>query len=113
MPVDDFTVRSEREGGRYVVRPSGELDLGTADEVRAALAARPADCERLVLDLRDLTFFDTSGMRLVVETLEDADRLGLRFAIVRGSAEVQRLFALARIEDRLPFVDDPRDADVP
>ena len=59
-----------------------------------------------MLDLRGLTFFDTSGMRLVVETLQELARLGIRFAIVRGAPEVKRLFALARMEDRLPFFDD-------
>ena len=53
-----------------------------------------------------MTFFDTSGMRLVVETLQGLEALGVRLAILRGPSQVQRLFALARMEDRLPFFDD-------
>jgi anti-sigma B factor antagonist len=106
----DFAVHAERAGHAYVVAPVGELDLGTVDEVRAAIEARPPDTELLVLDLRGLTFFDTSGMRLVVQTVELADAAGLDFALIRGSQAIQRLFALARMEDRLPFLDDPRDA---
>ena len=71
-----------------------------------SLAERPDTCDRVVLDLRRLTFFDTSGMRLVVETLQELRAAGIRFAIVRGSPDVQRLFAIARMEDRLPFFDD-------
>ncbi|MGH2967851.1 MAG: STAS domain-containing protein [Solirubrobacteraceae bacterium] len=105
MPAE-FAVHAGQVERAWVVAPAGELDLGTVDELRASLSARPAACDLLVLDLRRLTFFDTSGMRLVVETLQDAKLLGLRFALLRGSEDVQRLFALAQMEDRLPFFDD-------
>ncbi|MEA2310924.1 MAG: anti-sigma factor antagonist [Solirubrobacteraceae bacterium] len=107
---DEFTVRAQQVADAYVVVPSGELDLGTVDQLRAVLAARPPASARLVLDLRELTFFDTSGMRVVVETLEEAERAGVGLSLVRGSDAIQRLFALAGIEDRLPFVDDGVDA---
>ena len=105
MPPD-FAVSAEPVCSAYVVAPSGELDLGTVDELRAALTARPDECHRLVLDLSGLTFFDTSGIRLVVETLQDEQRSGISLALVRGSEDVQRLFALAGMDDRLPFFDD-------
>src|SRR5215208_4999258 len=105
MPPE-FAVSAEPAGSAYVVTPARELDLGTVDELHATIAARPPECHRLVLDLSALTFFDTSGMRLVVETLQDARRSGISLALVRGTEDVQRLFALAGMHDRLPFVDD-------
>ena len=105
MPPD-FAVSAEPVGSAYVVTPEGELDLGTVDELQASLSARPGECHRLVLDLGGLTFFDTSGMRLVVETMQDAQRSAISLALVRGSEDVQRLFALAGLDDRLPFFDD-------
>ena len=105
MPPE-FAVSAKPVGSAYVVTPEGELDLGTVDDLKAVLAARPAECYRLVLDLSGLTFFDTSGMRLVIETLQDARRSGISLALVRGPEDVQRLFALAGMSDRLPFFDD-------
>src|SRR3954452_1924926 len=104
MPPD-FAVSADAVGTAYVVRPLGELDLGTVDQLGAAVASRPDTCPELVLDLSGLTFFDTSGMRLVVETLQDAQRSGISLALVRGTEDVQRLFALAGMDDRLPFFD--------
>ena len=101
-----FGVRARRVARAHVVSPTGDLDLYTVAELRSALGERPDGCEVVVLDLRGLTFFDTSGMRLVVETVQELAPLGIRFAIVRGPQEVQRLFALARMEDRLPFFDE-------
>ena len=94
----------------HVVAPVGDLDLGSLSAVREQLAARPDGCEVVVLDLRGLAFCDTSGIRLVVETMREVREQGLGFAIVRGSYGVQRPFALARMEDRLPFFDDVREA---
>lgn len=98
-----FDVRARQVQGAHVVSPSGELDLYSVTGVRQALAARPDGCTTVVLDLRELSFSDTSGMRLVLETLQDLGSRGVRFALVRGGPDVQRLFALARLEDRLPF----------
>ena len=105
-PPPAFGVRARAVERAHVVAPVGELDLLSVEEVRAALAARPDDCDAVVLDLSGLTFADTSGMRLVIETLQDLRQSTTRFALVRGRPDVQRLFAMARMEDRLPFFDD-------
>jgi anti-sigma B factor antagonist len=101
-----FGVRARAVERAHVVSPRGELDLYSAPAVRAALARRAEPCEAVVLDLRELTFCDTSGVRLVIETLQELHATGTRFAIVRGTPDVQRVFALARMDDRLPFFDE-------
>src|SRR5215210_3993749 len=101
-----FDVRARHVAAAHVVAPRGELDLYSVTGVREALAARPDGCATVVLDLQGLSFFDTTGMQLVLETLQELESRGLRFAILRGGPEVQRLFALARLEDRLPFFDE-------
>ena len=101
-----FGVRARAHERAHVVAPSGELDLFTVEELKAALADRAESCDAVVLDLRALTFFDTSGMRLVLETQHELEGTGIRFAILRGSPDVQRPFALARLDERLPFFDD-------
>ena len=101
-----FGVSARRVARAHVVSPTGDLDLYTVATVRPVIRERPDDCDVVVLDLRGLTFFDTTGMRLVVETMQELAPLGVRLAILRGPPQVQRLFALARMEDRLPFFDD-------
>jgi anti-sigma B factor antagonist len=105
-----FGVRARAFERAHVVSPRGELDLFTVDALKAVMTERPEQCDAVVLDLRGLTFFDTSGMRLVVETLHELAGAGTRFAIVRGNADVQRPFALARLDERLPFFDELDDA---
>jgi anti-sigma B factor antagonist len=100
-----FGVDARQVACAHVVSPRGELDLYTVAAMRSTIGERPDGCDVVVLDLTQLRFFDTSGMRLVVETMQELEPLGVRLAILRGPPDVQRLFALAGMEDRLPFFD--------
>jgi anti-anti-sigma factor len=99
-----FGVAVERHGDTLVARPSGELDLSTAPLLVERLREH-AGYDRLVLDLRSLGFMDSSGLRLLVSESERAQTERYELAIVRGSAEVDRLLDLTRMDRRLPIVD--------
>jgi anti-anti-sigma factor len=92
-----------RDGDRSVLLLRGELDLATIDGVRARLDALQAERRAVVLDLNELSFMDSTGIRLVLQAAQDAERTGWDFSITRGSRAVRRVFAAAGIEDRLPF----------
>jgi anti-sigma B factor antagonist len=107
MPPDEFSVEVVRHGGALIVAPQGEVDMATADELRAACGAADG---MLVLDLRAVEFMDTSGLNLVMECQRRADVDGGGFAVVRGSAPVMRIFEIAGLNHRLRFVNDPAEA---
>ena len=52
----------------------GELDIATAADVRAALAQHRDGQASIVVDLHDLEFIDSSGLRLLLEL--NADQAG-------------------------------------
>ena len=99
----DFSVTRRRAGDAAIVAPRGEIDLATVDtveaEVREALAEPHTE---IVLDLRAVTFLDSTGIRLVVGLARD---LGPAFAVVRGSGEVERVFALVGLDGRVRMLD--------
>jgi len=64
-----FDVQVQHIGDTAVVAPAGELDLATAHELGAALAeAAYRGAPRVILDLRRLTFVDSSGIGVIVTT---------------------------------------------
>jgi anti-anti-sigma factor len=74
----DLTVARNAQGGcRLTLR--GELDLGTADRLEHALAEAGDD---VLLDLRELTFMDSTGVRLLLEAAERGG--GLRILAPAG-----------------------------
>jgi anti-anti-sigma factor len=54
-----------------------------------------------VLDLRDVEFMDTSGVRLIVELMRDEDAGGPELWVVPGDAAVTRLLDMAGLTPRL------------
>ncbi|MDX6376440.1 MAG: anti-sigma factor antagonist [Gaiellaceae bacterium] len=87
---------------------SGELDISTAqpleDDLRRIEAEGP---ELLVLDLQQLTFMDSTGLRLLITADARAREEGRRMVIIQGNEMVQRVMRLTRLDERLTIVADP------
>lgn len=88
-------------GGPTRVTPVGELDLATAPTVEATVAEQRAlGAEHFVLDLREVTFMDSSGLRLVL-ALHKADP---ELVLIAGPPAVQRVFDATGVTDRLRWI---------
>jgi anti-anti-sigma factor len=105
-PAGNFDVASDHQGGTLIVAPRGEIDLATVDLVKDAVEREQQPRENLILDLREVEFIDTSGLRYVLELHDRAERDGFSLRLVRGPSAVQRVFEVSGLEPRLPFVDD-------
>jgi anti-sigma B factor antagonist len=110
MSVEErpFTVRSVQRDAGVVVVASGEIDLWSAPEVKAALATHGTRSNAVVLDLRGVSFMDSSGLGLIVEANQRARKHGFRFAVaVGGASDVHRILEMSGLTKVLTFVDDP------
>lgn len=112
--AEEFRVREQTEFGihisggrdRHVIQPSGELDLATRDQLHAArMAAFESPANTIVLDLSRLDFMDSSGIHLISLATRVAAERRYEFSLVRGPQQIQRIFDVAGITDRLPFAD--------
>ena len=85
-------------GGAVRVALRGELDLEHAytfdEEMRRVEEERPP-C--LVLDLKGLSFLDSSGLARLLAANRRARRERRRLLLVRGSVPVQRLMAITAV----------------
>ena len=89
---------------RDVVRvaPVGELDLATSELLEKQLhELRRAGFERVVLDLREVTFIDSSGMRVVVTEHQVAEQAERQFSLIWGPPAVQRALEVCGLLDLL------------
>lgn len=87
-----------------VARLVGELDLAGADamsRLAAWVESGSADLP-LVLDLSDLTFVDSSGIRMLLETSAPVRPV----ALFSPSPAVQRVLDITGLRDRFGNVDD-------
>ncbi len=99
-------VRSEPD--RVVLELHGELDLLASPVLEQAIedveAGSPAI---IVLDLQDLQFVDSAGLRVILAAHERSQHQDWDFALTRGTEQVQRLFAIAGIGDHLRIIASP------
>jgi anti-sigma B factor antagonist len=95
----------DRAEGAVVVRPRGELDLASTPDLRAILQEQYNRKASVLLDLSELTFLDSSGLRLIWETAAAAKQQGLELALTSGPPEVMRVFELTGLKKRLNFTD--------
>jgi len=103
-----LSTRTDRREGIAVVSFEGEMDISEADRIDQELRLVEKDQPPLlVLDLRDLTFLDSTGLRLVLEADSRAREEGRRMAIIPGPDVVHRIFLIAMLDKRLEFIDDP------
>ncbi len=86
------------------VAPVGELDIATVVLVEAELQRhRAAGFRCFVLDLHQLTFMDSIGLRLLLAWGETPGKDDIDVALIEGPPQVQRMFALWGVHDRLSF----------
>lgn len=105
-PHDPSVLRVDVHPQRDVVRvaTAGELDLANSAALQAQLSElRDAGFQRVVLDLRELTFMDSAGVRLIFDEDRLAREAGQRFSLIKGIAAVQRVLDLCGLCDRLDF----------
>ena len=107
--LEPFAVEVRRRRNVTLVQARGELDIATAETLRSTLDAVVAETlgaalvGSLVLDLRGLTFIDSSGLHLLVTLDQRAQRDGFELTLVAPLAPIDRAIQLCGLDRTLPF----------
>jgi anti-sigma B factor antagonist len=105
-PGKPFEAHLAAQGQTAFIRLAGEFDLACAQDFRERSKAIDNDAfRRVVLDLRKLTFIDSTGLRLIIDLWKRSREKGLEIVVVRGSEAVQRVFKITGMDEVLPMVD--------
>ena len=102
----DFDVRTVRTERGVSVIARGELDLGTAHQLEAPLRELRAAAEPTLLDLSDLTFIDSTGLRLLLSLCEAANTTGWPIRMLRPAGDALTTIRRSGTERLFPFVED-------
>ena len=106
MNPNPFRCEVSYRRGSWVIALSGDLDLAADSECEAALRLVRGAWESVTLDLRGLTFMDSSGVRLILALSAMAARDGFELRVIKGNEAVQRVLDLTGVDDRLDLRDD-------
>jgi anti-sigma B factor antagonist len=101
-----FRATAEPSDGLHTVSIFGELDQGTAPELRSVLGETLGTPTVAVLvDLSDCAFIDSTGLSLLVEAKRRLTEERRPFGVCCPEADVRRLLELTGIDEAVALYD--------
>jgi anti-anti-sigma factor len=105
--AEHLTIDVEEAAGARVLVLRGELDLASSPDLSAKGEEVLADGLPLVLDLRNLTFIDSTGLGAIAGVDRTAQKAGTKVSLIPGPATVQRVFEVSGTADAFAWIDPP------
>lgn len=97
-------IREHAQGANLVMSLEGELDISTVPLLERQVAAIGERPTTLILDLSGLTFMDSSGLRLLIQLNERAQREAWKLSLVPSRHEAANLvLRITGADSALPF----------
>jgi anti-anti-sigma factor len=103
---------ARRDGGAVVASIRGEIDLHNSPELRTAMLdvlLRPAP-SKLVLNLAQVPYMDSSAIAVLVEALQKMRRAGGKIYLTDLQARVKGLLEIARLDTIFVLTKDEQEA---
>ena len=103
LRVDGLGIQSARRGDEHVIALEGDLDLANVAAMESELThVEAGDCRKIVLDLRDLSFLDSTGIHLLMKAHARANATGRPLALVVECGPVHRVLDVSGALSILP-----------
>ena len=84
--------------GQLIVQLVGDVDLEHCASVRRLLLDGVSHGKDLLVDMSQVTYLDSSGIASLLEALQIANKNGNAIKLFAASAQVMRVFELARLD---------------
>jgi anti-sigma B factor antagonist len=105
MPTQ-LSLSTTRHDAAAVVRVGGEVDLGTAGELSDHLAAATQQAgPHLVIDLTDVSFMDSTGLKVLLTTHKRQLLLGGHLALAGVGRSVRKVLTVTGLDQTFLLCD--------
>jgi anti-sigma B factor antagonist len=103
--VQEFAVTTEQfDPETVVIALQGEVDLFNAPAFQQELLRRiESGATRVVLDLRDATFFDSTALRVLLEGQRELHARSGSLSVVCDEPRIQKIFTITGLDELFPF----------
>lgn len=96
-----FSVERHDVDGTVVLSLRGECDLSNAEQLSSAIEETGASA--LLIDLSELDFIDSTGLKVIVSAVKTARRENRWLTLRAGAPPVMRVFEITGLDKTLPF----------
>ncbi len=96
----------------FVISVTGDIDLSNADQVKTNIeSAIGSGADKIAVDLRQVGFMDSTGLRVLIECHEQLTGEDRAFAIVAAKGPIGRLFEITALHKYLSILSDLPESD--
>jgi anti-sigma B factor antagonist len=103
----NFHLHSEKTGNSVLLKITGDFDVQVArratDELTQVESAEP---DPLVIDLREVSFMDSTAMGVIAGAHARVTAAGRRFAVVAPPVGVRHAFEISGLDEVVTIVDE-------
>lgn len=97
IPTPRLTLRTYTQGDTTVVQCTGKLSAGVTDILYAEVKGLIPHAKRIVLDLTDLTYMDSSGLGTIIGLYVSAKAAGCDLSPINLSKRIRELFSITNV----------------
>lgn len=96
-PASPLTLATSTEGDAALIRCTGRLIAGSTELLQTQVRSMLPDTRRIVLDLTDLGYMDSSGLGSIIGLYVSVKSAGGRLEVIHLSARVRQLFSITNV----------------
>ena len=100
--IAPLSIRNSIRAGTDTLALTGELDIDSASKLEEAVREVCASGTGLVIDLRKVTFMDSTGLRVLIVAGALCEEMGHELRIIPGE-DIQRILEITGLDRVLPF----------
>ena len=91
-----MAVETERQGDTLIAKTDGRVDGANAREFQTALEAAIGDSERaVILDMTELSYISSAGLRVILLTAKTLQNQNAKFAVCSLSGPIREVFEIS------------------
>ena len=101
LPTPTLTLATEKTPTEATVHCSGRITMENANQLRDAARHLIGENKRLVINLSDVSYLDSSGLGMIVGVYVSAKRAKCQLKLINLSPRVKEIFTLTRLDEAL------------
>jgi anti-sigma B factor antagonist len=97
----------EEKSGISIFRMAGDIDINSSPEVKKSFDRAVSEKkEKIVINLKDVGYVDSSGLATLVEVLKNLRTYGGKLKLSNLSPKVMGLFEITKLDKLFDIVDE-------
>lgn len=99
-----MAVKSSRKDGTLIARTGGRIDGANAREFHVALEEAIDESDtKVILDMENLTYISSAGLRVILMTAKTLQKQKAKFAICTLAPSIQEVFRISGFDRIIPI----------